>query len=383
MHYFDNAATTYPKPNEVYEYMDSFYREYGVNVGRGQFKEASIAYAMMQETRELLLELFHVKYPYEVVLTPSATQALNIIINSFDFKANDVVYVTPFEHNAVLRTLYAKQKDKGFNIKFLPINSRTFQIDLEAMRKMFESSIPNYCFLTHASNSFGCILQVEEVCSIAKNLGAINVIDMAQTAGLVDINLNNINIDYAIFAGHKTLYGPLGVGGIITKTAKILKPLIYGGTGFDSKNMEMPEATPLKLEAGSVNIQAIAGLNAALKWIENVGINNIRSKEKEITSKVLETIKKHSNISVIRGEDESINIGVISCVFDGYSSDSIGQVLSDNGIAVRAGLHCAPKGHELLKTAPDGTVRISISYFTSEEDIASLEFALNYIEENA
>jgi selenocysteine lyase/cysteine desulfurase len=221
---------------------------------------------------------------------------------------------------------------------------------------------------------------VEEVCSIAKNLGAINVVDMAQTAGLVDINLNNVNIDYAIFAGHKTLYGPLGVGGIITKTAKMLKPLIYGGTGFDSKNMEMPEETPLKLEAGSVNIQAIAGLNAALKWIENVGINNIRSKEKEITSKVLETIKKHSNISVIRGEDESINIGVISCVFDGYSSDSIGQVLSDNGIAVRTGLHCAPKGHELLKTAPDGTVRISINYFTTDADIYALEQVLDYIE---
>ena len=380
MHYFDNAATTYPKPNEVYEYMDRFYREYGVNVGRGQFKEASIAYAMMQETRELLLELFHVKYPYEVVLTPSATQALNIIINSFDFKANDVVYVTPFEHNAVLRTLYAKQKDKGFNIKLLPIDPRTFQIDLDAMRKMFEQSTPNYCFLTHASNSFGCILQVEEVCGIAKNLGSINVVDMAQTAGLVDINLNNIGIDYAIFAGHKTLYGPLGVGGIITKTAKILKPLVYGGTGFDSKNMEMPEETPLKLEAGSVNIQAIAGLNAALKWIKNVGINNIRSKEQEITSKVLDVIKKHSNISVIRGEDESINIGVISCVFDGYSSDSIGQVLSDNGIAVRTGLHCAPKGHELLKTAPDGTVRISINYFTTDADIHSLEQVLDYIE---
>lgn len=380
MHYFDNAATTYPKPNEVYEYMDRFYREYGVNVGRGQFKEASIAYAMMQETRELLLELFHVKYPYEVVLTPSATQALNIIINSFDFKANDVVYVTPFEHNAVLRTLYAKQKDKGFNIKLLPINQRTFQIDIDAMRKMFEQSIPNYCFLTHASNSFGCILQVEEVCGIAKNLGAINVVDMAQTAGLVDINLNNLSIDYAIFAGHKTLYGPFGIGGIITKTAKRLEPLVFGGTGFDSKNMDMPEQTPLKLEAGSVNIQAIAGLNAALKWIRKIGIDNIRNREKETTLKVLEVIKKHSNISVIRGENESVNIGVISCVFNGYSSDNIGQVLSDSGIAVRTGLHCAPQGHELLKTAPDGTVRMSINYFTSDEDIVALEQALDYIE---
>ena len=380
MHYFDNAATTYPKPDEVYEYMDRFYRQYGVNVGRGQFKEASIAYAMSQETRELLLELFHVNYPYEAVFTPSATQALNIIINSFDFKAEDVVYVTPFEHNAVLRTLYAKQKKHGFTIRFLPINLKTFQIDIEATKTMFEGSVPNYCFLTHASNSFGCILQVEEVCKCSKQLGAINVIDMAQTAGLVDINLNNTDIDYAVFAGHKTLYGPFGIGGIITKTAKRLEPLVFGGTGFDSKNMDMPEQTPLKLEAGSVNIQAIAGLNAALKWIRKIGIDSIRNREKETTLKVLEVIKKHSNISVIRGEDESVNIGVISCVFNGYSSDNIGQVLSDSGIAVRTGLHCAPQGHELLKTAPDGTVRISINYFTSDADIVALEQALDYIE---
>ena len=343
MHYFDNAATTFPKPNEVYEYMDSFYRQYGVNVGRGQFKESSIAYAMMQETRQLLLDLFHVRYPYEVVFTPSATQALNTIINSITFKTGDVVYITPFEHNAVLRTLYAKQKENGFGINILPIEEKTLQIDIEKTRILFEKSIPNYCFLTHASNSFGCVLQVEEICKLAKSYGAVNIIDMAQTAGLVDISLNNSNIDYAVFAGHKTLYGPFGIAGIITKNAKDLKPFLIGGTGFDSKNMEMPEQIPLKFEAGSANIQAIAGLNAALKWIKVIGINNIRAKEKETTQKLLDVIKNHSNISIVRGEIEDNNIGVISCVFAGYSSDNIAQVLSEKGIAVRTGLHCAPK----------------------------------------
>ncbi|MBR1747590.1 MAG: aminotransferase class V-fold PLP-dependent enzyme [Clostridia bacterium] len=380
MHYFDNAATTFPKPNEVYEYMDSFYRQYGVNVGRGQFKESSIAYAMMQETRQLLLDLFHVRYPYEVVFTPSATQALNTIINSITFKTGDVVYITPFEHNAVLRTLYAKQKENGFGINILPIEEKTLQIDIEKTRILFEKSIPNYCFLTHASNSFGCVLQVEEICKLAKSYGAVNIIDMAQTAGLVDISLNNSNIDYAVFAGHKTLYGPFGIAGIITKNAKDLKPFLIGGTGFDSKNMEMPEQIPLKFEAGSANIQAIAGLNAALKWIKVIGINNIRAKEKETTQKLLDVIKNHSNISIVRGEIEDNNIGVISCVFAGYSSDNIGQVLSEKGIAVRTGLHCAPKGHEVLKTSPDGTVRFSISYFTSDRDIQALETVLDYIE---
>ena len=265
MHYFDNAATTFPKPNEVYECMDKFYRQFGVNVGRGQFKEASIAHAMMQETRQLLLELFHVKYPYETIFAPSATQALNIVINSFNFCQNDVVYITPFEHNAILRTLHAKQKEIGFDIILFPVDTKTLQIHVDEVKKVFKKQPPNYCFLTHASNSFGCILAVEDICILAKKYGAINVIDMAQTAGLVDINLNNASIDYTIFAGHKTLYGPFGVGGIITKEAKMLKPLIYGGTGLDSKNKDMPEQIPVKLEAGSANIQSIAGLNAALK----------------------------------------------------------------------------------------------------------------------
>ena len=167
---------------------------------------------------------------------------------------------------------------------------------------------------------------------------------------------------------------------MLEKEAKMLKPLIYGGTGLDSKNKDMPEQIPVKLEAGSANIQSIAGLNAALKWIKKIGIEKIRAKEKVITQKVLEVIKEHSNISIIRGENEEKNIGVISCVFDGYSSDSIGQVLSDKNIAVRTGLHCAPLGHELLKTAPDGTVRISVNYFTSDEDIQALNEALDYIE---
>ena len=380
MHYFDNAATTFPKPIEVYEFMDTFYRQYGVNVGRGQFKEASIAYAMMQETRQLLLELFHVKYPYETIFAPSATQALNIVVNSFNFSKNDVVYITPFEHNAVLRTLYAKQKEIGFILNILPINIKTLQIDIDKTKELFKTQSPSYCFLAHASNSFGCVLAIEEICNLSKNWGAITVVDMAQTAGLVDINLNNASIDYAIWAGHKTLYGPFGIGGIITKEAKNLKPFILGGTGLDSKNKDMPEQIPVKLEAGSVNIQAVAGLNASLKWIKRIGIEKIRSKEKAITLKVLDTIKRHSNISIIRGDNEEQNIGVISCVFAGYSSDSIGQVLSEKDIAVRTGLHCAPLGHELLKTAPDGTVRISINYFTSDEDIQALNDALDYIE---
>lgn len=380
MHYFDNAATTFPKPENVYRYMDYFYRNYGVNVGRGQFKEASIAFAMVKETRELLLKLFHVSYPYEVVFTPSATEAFNLITNSFHFKKDDIIYISPFEHNAVLRTLHAKQKEQGFKLFELPVNKKALSIDLDKVSEMFKMDPPNYCFITHASNSFGYVLPVKDICNIAKGYASVNVVDMAQTAGLIDVNLSTENIDYIIFAGHKTLYGPLGVGGIISNRVKELQPLIYGGTGYDSKNMEMPEETPLKLEAGSLNIQAIAGLNAALKWLFEIGVANIRSKEREITKKLLYVLGKHRNIEVVRLGNDDENIGVVSCIFSGYSSDNIGQVLSENDIAVRTGLHCAPKGHDVLKTSPNGTVRFSISYFTTDEDISALDGVLDYIE---
>lgn len=380
MHYFDNAATTFPKPEEVYKFMDTFYRQYGVNVGRGQFKEASIAFAMVQETRELILQLFHVQYPYEVIFTPSATVALNTIIGSFPFKESDNIYVSSFEHNAVLRTLHEYQTKYGFKLYQFPIDSQSLSLDLAGAQKMFAKDKPDYCFISHASNAFGYILPIEDLCQMSKEYGAITIVDMAQTAGLVETYLGSSNIDYAVFAGHKTLYGPLGVGGIITNKAKVLKPYIFGGTGYDSKNMEMPKETPLKFEAGSPNVQAIAGLNAALKWINKIGVNNIRQKEKKLTERLLNILKKHSNINVVRNADENKNIGVIACVFSGYSSDNIGQVLAQKDIAVRTGLHCAPLGHDTLKTAPDGTVRLSVSYFTTDEDILALDKALDYIE---
>jgi selenocysteine lyase/cysteine desulfurase len=230
---------------------------------------------------------------------------------------------------------------------------------------------------------FGYILPIADIFSLAKDAGAITICDMAQTAGLIDTNIVESRIDFAVFAGHKTLYGPFGIAGFVTNQKLKLSPLIFGGTGIDSKNPYMPEEMPTKYEAGSPNVHAISGLNAALKWIKETGINNIRQKERETTKKLLDVLLSHGNIRVIGCESENERIGVVSCVFDGYSSDNIGQVLSEYDIAVRTGLHCAPKAHEFMKTAPDGTVRFSIGYFTSASDLESLENALAYIEENS
>ena len=204
--------------------------------------------------------------------------------------------------------------------------------------------------------------------------------DMAQTAGLIDTDITRNNIDFAVFAGHKTLCGPFGVAGFVTNKGDLLNPLIYGGTGVDSANLDMPSEIPVRFEAGSHNIHAIAGLHAALIWIKETGIDRIRQQEYDTTKELLRILKSHYNISTVRCPDEEKNIGVISCVFDGYSSDSIGQVLSNHGIAVRTGLHCAPESHRFLGTAPSGTVRFSISYFTNNHDLEALDDVLEYIE---
>lgn len=381
MHYFDNAATTFPKPETVYETMDKFYRTYGVNAGRGMFREASIANNLISETRQLMLDLLHATSDYDCIFTSSATEALNVILQGMSWSEGMVVYTTPFEHNAILRTLKYLENEHRIVIKEL--TPKDFIYDIGEIKQTFLQNVPNVVVMSHASNAFGFINPIKDIFSLAKEFGATTVCDMAQTAGLIDTNIVENKIDYAVFAGHKTLYGPFGIAGFITNDKCKLKPLIYGGTGVDSKNPYMPEETPTKYEAGSHNICAIAGLNASLKWLNSIGIVNVWEQEKKHTYTALEIILKHKNIKVIRCPDESKNIGVISCVFDGYSSDNIGQVLSENDIDVRTGLHCAPRAHEFFKTAPNGTVRFSLSYFTNDKDFEKLEEILSYIEENS
>ena len=377
--YFDNAATTFPKPAEVYTFMNSFYRECGVNVGRGQHKLSARANALVEETRSLLLDLFHCQNKC-VVFTSTATEALNLILRGIDIPKGANVYITPFEHNAVTRTLFFLQKTHEFEIIQLDANRDKIEYDIPMIEKRFESK-PPFCVITsHASNVCGAIVPLEKIFAAAKKYNSITIADMCQTAGLIDTNLSSDVFDYAVFEGHKTLYGPMGVGGFIAKSTTTLSPFIYGGTGIESANQEMPNEVPTRFEAGSHNIQAIAGLNAALKWVNRIDISNIFEQEKHNKSRLMELFKKHGNITVI---SPSNAVGVVSCVFENYSADNIGQVLSDRDIAVRTGLHCAPYAHKFLGTFPVGTVRFSVGYFNNDEDFQMLESALDYIEDNS
>lgn len=381
MVYFDNAATTYPKPEAVYTFMDKFYRECGVNVGRGQHDMANKASKLYSETKQLVKELLNC-HDKEVVFTTSATESLNIILQGIRWDDNYTVYVSPFEHNSVMRVIYHLQNIYKIHIKQLTVNKETLTYDLEKIKYDFQDAKPNVVVMSHASNVCGLIAPIKEICDLAKEHDAITVVDMAQTAGLIPTDLSQIKADYVVFAGHKTLYGSFGVGGLILDSKSKLEPLMYGGSGIDSLSHIMPETVPERYESGSRNIQAVAGLNAALKWILEQGVESIYQKEKEYTTKLVDIIKGYSNIKLVGYKDDESNIGVVSCLFDGYSSDNIGQVLNEQEIAVRTGLHCSPIAHEFFGTSPEGTVRFSIGYFNTDEDLEKLQDALDYIELN-
>jgi len=380
--YFDNAATTFPKPEEVYAFTDKFYRECGVNVGRGQYRLASRALSLVSETRELLLELNHCPSK-RVIFTHSATEAINTIIRGCKLRNGSNVYISPFEHNAVIRTLHFVEQDRHINIITLAFDKELFNYDLEKINSQFSEKKPDIIVVSHASNVNGMLAPIKEITSLSKKHGAINIIDMCQTMGLIESDLNNNDIDFAVFSGHKTLYAPFGVAGFICSDDVSIDPLLYGGTGVDSASRTLPNTLPERFEVGSQNILAIAGLNAAIKWMLNIGIKHILKTELYNHNRLFDVLGEFDNIAILPPKSKEKSIGVVSCTFDGYSSDNIGQILSEHNIAVRTGLHCAPDAHKFLETFPSGTVRFSVSYFNMECDFIMLKDALLYIYENA
>lgn len=378
MAYFDNAATTYPKPDCVYDFMDSFYRSSGANAGRGNYKLAQSAGALIGDTRKKIQELLHCQAK-QVVFEPTATIALNIIIQGIIEKGAVNIYISPFEHNAVTRTLHHFEEKGKIKVTQLTV-SKDMVYDLEKIRYQFDTVKPDFVIVSHASNVFGLIAPVEDIFALAKKYDAITLVDMAQTAGLVDLNVGLTTIDFAVFAGHKTLYGPTGISGFVMNSSVKFSAVIFGGTGYESANQDMPEDLPQKYEMGTLNIAGIAGLNAALGWSVQVTVDAIREKEAENRKKLIDLLSRYSYIKIIGNYDSCNYVGIVSCIIEGISSDSAGPVFDRCGIAVRTGLQCAPLAHQFMGTFPAGTIRFSVNYFTTDKDFEELEEALDYID---
>ena len=382
MAYFDNAATTYPKPKDVYEFMDNFYRNYGGSYARGSYNSENPIINIVSNTRAKMKEVLNARNK-AVVFTATATIALNMIIQGL-IKNNKVkknIYISSFEHNAVTRILEHYKNKGDIEIDILEIKNN-YSYNLEKLRYQFDKKKPDILIISHASNVTGVIAPVEELAILAKEYSSFTVIDMSQTAGLLNINLNLEAIDFAVFAGHKTLYAPTGISGFFIKESIELETVLFGGTGYDSANLEMPNSIPERYEIGTLNLQAIAGLNASLKWIEQIGINNLYQKELENRNKLKKILKKYDFIKIIGDNEEANYVGIISFVIDNISSDSMAPIFSQKNIIVRTGLHCAPLAHKFLDTFPTGTIRLSTSYFTNEKDFEELIMLLDYIETN-
>ena len=381
MAYYDNAATTYPKPESVYKFMDDFYRHNGGNAGRGNYAKAANAGKLIADTRELVKTVLNCPAK-KVVFEPTATIALNIILQGLIASGRvKNIYISPFEHNAVTRTLHHFEKNGSIIVKELCVGN-DMHYDLPRIRYQFDEAKPDMVVVSHASNVCGLIAPVVDIFSIAKRYDALTVVDMSQTAGLVALNCGLQTIDFAVFAGHKTLYGPTGISGFVMESSVELPAVFFGGTGYESANQDMPESIPQKYEFGTTNISGIAGLHAALLWINEIGIDAIWKKEQEHRTELLSILQKYPFIKIIGNKSGNEYVGIVSCVFEGISSDSAGGILSERGISVRTGLECAPLAHKFLGTYPFGTIRFSVSYFTSEQDFKELCEALDDIEDN-
>lgn len=374
MIYLDNAATTFPKPERVYDALDAANRKLSFNAGRGSYKAARNASTIVDDTKNQLLSLLHASGYADVVFTPSVTHALNQVLNGLDLTSNSVIYVSPYEHNAVARTVHQLSISTGASIEMLPL-TEDLQIDLEKAKYQFSANTPSVIILNALSNVTGYILPVKELFLMAKEYGATTILDAAQAAGLIDLDMPGLNTDILCFAGHKTLMGPFGVGGFLIKHGITLKKVLTGGTGSASLILDMPEETPGRYEASSANVVAIAGLNASLK-----GLNIDEHKEivRELTEYLLEALEDIPSVNLMGAFDAGKTLGIVSFVVEGYESDEVGTILDDEyNIAVRTGYHCAPYIHDYLGDKPyHGTIRVGLGQFNTKEDIDALVSAI-------
>ena len=367
MIYLDNAATTFPKAEKVYDEMDRVNRELAVNAGRGSYKAAREASELIGSTRSQLSNLLHAD---NIVFTPSVTHAINMILRGLNYSEESLVYMSPYEHNAVARTVHNLQEIYGFKIRLLPLKD-DLTIDVEKSAYCFERESPDVVAVNMISNVTGYCLPYHEITEMAKQHNAFVLLDAAQAAGVLPIDMRSLKADAVCFAGHKSLGGPFGIGGFALRQGISLKTSFTGGTGSDSLNLSMSQRLPEGFEASSCNIVAMAGLHAALEEIDpTIHYNHLI----DLTAYLKEVLQEFPNVRVM-GLDQ---VGIVSIVVEGYASSDVGDILDNEyDIAVRTGYHCAPFIHDFLGDKPyGGTVRISFGMNNKKSDVDTVVDAL-------
>lgn len=381
MIYLDNAATSFPKPKRVYERMDQFLREEAANPGRSGHKLSVAAEAQIGQTRHVLAKLFGVKDPERIIFTLNCTDSLNIAIKGV-LREGDHVITTVLEHNSVLRPLNALEAAKKITLtKIAP--SREGFIDPGQIRKAFQKNT-KLVAMTHASNVIGVIEPIREIGRIARENGALFLVDAAQTAGAVPIHAENDFLDLLAFPGHKALYGPPGTGGLYVGPRANLTPWREGGTGFNSESQTQPEELPFLLEGGTPNSVGIVGLKEGVEFILNEGIEKIQAHERTLIKKIREGLSQVPGVTLYGTSDVNQSAAPIPFLVDGIEPQELSLILDQSfEIACRAGLHCAPLAHQFIGTFPQGCIRFSPGYFNTLAEVNQAVEAVRQVQSQA
>ena len=369
MIYLDNGATTLRKPECVKEALLEAMASMG-NSGRGVHDASLYAGRTIYRARESLAELLGAAAPEQVAFTANATESLNLALGGL-FGPGDHVITTVCEHNSVLRPLYRLQ---GVELSVLPVKAEAGeerQAGILAYDELESLLRPNTkaLIITHASNLTGNITDLERAAAFAKKHSLLLIVDAAQTAGAVPMDMERMGIDVLCFTGHKGLYGPQGTGGVCVRPGLSIRPLKVGGSGIHSFDREHPSEMPAALEAGTLNGHGIAGLGAAVRWLLEIGVEQIRAREQALLRRFVDGVKEVEGVTLYGNPDLDRRTGIQSLNIRDYDSARVADWLyEDYGIAVRGGAHCAPLMHEALGTREQGAVRFSFSYFNTEAE---------------
>ena len=372
MIYLDNAATTMRKPEVVVQAVTEAMCTMG-NAGRGVHDAALDASRIIFDTRMRLAEFFHAESPTQIVFTMNSTESLNIAIKGI-LEAGDHVITTALEHNSVLRPLY-EMEEKGVELTIFP-SDKQGRICYEDFEKHIKANT-RAIICTHGSNLTGNLVDIDRVGAIAKAHGILFVVDASQTAGVFPIDVQEMNIDILCFTGHKGLLGPQGTGGMYVREGLKVKPLLSGGSGVQTYSKNHPAQMPTALEAGTLNAHGLAGLRAAIGYLQSIGIDTIRKKEQELMWYFYGQVKEIPGVKIYGDFSQQERCAIVTLNLWEYDSSEVSDALFMNyGISTRPGAHCAPLMHQALGTVEQGAVRFSFSQYNTKEEVDQVVEAL-------
>jgi cysteine desulfurase family protein len=375
--YFDNAASSWPKPPAVLAAMQTCMLEYSANPGRGSHRMAVQASRALFETRKHAAKLFGIKNPNDVSFALNTTHALNQAIKGY-VREGDHVICTNIEHNSVRRPLEYLRKNKHITITYVKNNERG-EMDVKDIEQAITPKT-TLAIVNHSSNLFGSIMPIHEIGELCRRKGVKLLVDAAQSAGVLPIQVSDMNIDMLAFPGHKGLLGPQGTGGLYLHPDLELEPLLHGGTGSQSEEIDQPTVRPDRYEAGTQNTVGIAGLNEGIKFVLQQTVEKIHEWEFHLTQKLMEGLMGIEGISILGPELGQNKTGIVSFNLMNADSSELAFILDQSfQIAVRAGYHCTPLSHEVAGTLATGAVRASVGYFTKNEEVEALIEAMKEI----